>query len=248
MKNLGVINSLLDGYLALPQPETVDAPVEQEQPAVKAKAESIGCCLPHCKRKGVSNCEFKLCFTHCYELNKFQCAEHYKKNIKKEAEEKLIEVGLRVEAGSRQKTTFYHYEEKFMRCGETIVLWCLQDFLRRKAWSADTMEHYRRLQRTQALNKRRRENIGASQKDRSKGGPLEEKRIGSAGTQSRCGGSSTDVGLKRARSEGSEGSEDIGGKEVGESTPRASRYQRLLDKWEAAIPAADKSRWAAITE
>jgi hypothetical protein len=111
------------------------------------------------------------------------------------------------------------------------------------------MEHYRRLQRTQALLRRRDSNV-LSQKDKSKKAPLEqEKRIGSAGAQSRCGGNSTDsVGLKRARSEGSEGSEDTGGKELGECTPRASRYQRLLDKWEAAIPAADKSSWTAITE
>lgn len=45
-------------------------------------------------------------------------------------EDRYIEEGMR--SSSKQKTSFYHYEEKFMKCNQTVVIWCLQDFLNRK--------------------------------------------------------------------------------------------------------------------
>jgi hypothetical protein len=42
-------------------------------------------------------------------------------------EDRYIAEGMR--SSSRQKTSFYHYEEKFMKCDQTVVIWCLQDFL-----------------------------------------------------------------------------------------------------------------------
>ena len=45
-------------------------------------------------------------------------------------EDRYIEEGLR--SSSKKKTSFYHYEEKFMKCDQTIVIWCLSDFLQRK--------------------------------------------------------------------------------------------------------------------
>lgn len=41
-------------------------------------------------------------------------------------ENRLIEMGL--SGNSKAKTKFYHFEEKFMNHGETVVVWCLRDF------------------------------------------------------------------------------------------------------------------------
>jgi hypothetical protein len=41
-------------------------------------------------------------------------------------EDRLIVEGMN--SLSRQKTKFYHFEEKFMDFGQTVVLWCFQDF------------------------------------------------------------------------------------------------------------------------
>ena len=45
-------------------------------------------------------------------------------------EEKFLEQGMLSQ--SKTKTSFYHYEEKFMKCDQTVVIWCLKDFLRKK--------------------------------------------------------------------------------------------------------------------
>ena len=45
-------------------------------------------------------------------------------------EERYLEEGIR--SLGKQKTSFYHFEERFMRCGQTVVIWCLYDFLRNK--------------------------------------------------------------------------------------------------------------------
>jgi hypothetical protein len=68
-------------------------------------------------------------YTHVVKNVVFVVLKHYDVNTFTE-EDKFIEEGMR--ATSRQKTTFYHYESKFMKCDQTVVIWCLQDFLRRK--------------------------------------------------------------------------------------------------------------------
>jgi hypothetical protein len=46
-------------------------------------------------------------------------------------EDLLIEAGLEAISTSRKKTSFLHYEEKFMKSGETVVIWCIRDFFSR---------------------------------------------------------------------------------------------------------------------
>jgi hypothetical protein len=34
--------------------------------------------------------------------------------------------------GKKNRTKFYHYEDRFMDFGQTVVIWCLKDFVQTK--------------------------------------------------------------------------------------------------------------------
>lgn len=66
-----------------------------------------------------------LLFTRKFKVVAYVCV--YLPNADAWLEEnRLIEMGL--SGSSRAKTKFYHFEEKFMNHGETVVVWCLRDF------------------------------------------------------------------------------------------------------------------------
>mmetsp|Transcript_28433 Transcript_28433/g.47791 ORF Transcript_28433/g.47791 Transcript_28433/m.47791 type:complete len:337 (-) Transcript_28433:684-1694(-) len=183
--NAKILEAMLEGYLRPEEKSTpeekletqvVDSSVQEETsvPLEQQLGDANGvttnfeaatkpivdekCHNPTCRKKASrisgSQCCNKMCFNCCYDL-KAPCKIHFPFRRKREEEDKFILEGMRQEAGVKKKTSFYHYEEKFMKCNETIVIWCLHDFLRRKKWSDEIMEQNRREKRTQALIQRR---------------------------------------------------------------------------------------------
>ena len=79
----------------------------------------------------------RMCFNCCSALKQSslctwnKCDGHLKARLRKEVEDRYIEEGMS-SLGKKGRTTFYHYEEKFMKCGQTVVIWCIRDFLRKK--------------------------------------------------------------------------------------------------------------------
>ncbi len=70
-------------------------------------------------------------------------------------ENKFIEEML-FSNSKRAKTSFYHFEERFMKYGDTIVIWCMSDFCaNRKEWSGDTFAHLESIRKRELLYKRR---------------------------------------------------------------------------------------------
>mmetsp|Transcript_82644 Transcript_82644/g.162074 ORF Transcript_82644/g.162074 Transcript_82644/m.162074 type:complete len:265 (+) Transcript_82644:148-942(+) len=151
--------SLLEHYLA---PDEI-LPAEEETKEILEELKtgdapepvlfvSHDCSTEGCKKKRTKECVLGMCFQCCFD-RKASCNAHFRQRKKREEEEKFLEQGMLSQ--SKTKTSFYHYEEKFMKCDQTVVIWCLKDFLRKKEWSGDIMAQYKREQRTRDLISRR---------------------------------------------------------------------------------------------
>lgn len=69
-------------------------------------------------------------------------------------EDKYIEEALLLL--THKKTRLSHScEERFTAPGQTVVVWCLRDFLLNPKWSGDTIAQEQRLARQEELAKRR---------------------------------------------------------------------------------------------
>ena len=66
------------------------------------------------------------------------CASHLSARRRKEDEDRWAAQGVVAllneghKRGGRLHTKFYHFEEKFMSFGQTVVIWCFADFCRHK--------------------------------------------------------------------------------------------------------------------
>mmetsp|Transcript_29006 Transcript_29006/g.39849 ORF Transcript_29006/g.39849 Transcript_29006/m.39849 type:complete len:307 (-) Transcript_29006:8-928(-) len=105
------------------------------------------CLTVGCKRKPGSSCSYGFCIPCCIQSEVGEnCPAHSNARGRKEADDKLAEQGLKAlltegpNAGNYKKpqTKFYHFEERFMQFGQTVVIWCFADFCRRPEWNDDT--------------------------------------------------------------------------------------------------------------
>lgn len=104
-----------------------------------------------CKRKEKADCAHHMCF-QCCDAQGIACEGHKASKLRKLEDDRYLEEGIK--SLSKQKTSFYHFEDKFMKSGQTVVIWCLRDFLRNKWWSGDTLAQ-QRAQRERLHRKRR---------------------------------------------------------------------------------------------
>lgn len=91
----------------------------------------------------------------------YPCQVHLPELQAKEAEDRYFEEGFTALHGTtsnshRKKTKFYHYESQFSKHGETIVIWCLKDFVRNREFSEATFKLYHDAERRKR-NRLRRE-------------------------------------------------------------------------------------------
>lgn len=71
-----------------------------------------------------------MCFLCCYYARKIDCKDcevHHQQTLEREREDRYIEEGL---AKKVKKAKLPHFaEERFTDVGQTIVIFCLKDFL-----------------------------------------------------------------------------------------------------------------------
>ena len=100
-----------------------------------------------------------MCFQCCFgQDNKHFCPAHMNERLKKEgihrydnasehvrpvlsmflfSEEDRIIQDVLSQGSKRKKTQFYHYENRFGKFGQTVVIWCFKDFCRTKRFVCD---------------------------------------------------------------------------------------------------------------
>jgi hypothetical protein len=88
------------------------------------------------------------------------CQAHLPDLQAKEAEDRYFEEGFNALHGSstskyRNKTRFYHYESQFDKHGETVVIWCLKDFVRHREYSEATLKLHHDAERRKRVRMRR---------------------------------------------------------------------------------------------
>ncbi len=142
----------LEDYLTeliLP-PEAEVVKIEEE---VK-KVQSEQCSKEGCKRihKTIVDCVLKMCPMCCFEANNDVMSCNIHLNNKKQfiLEEKYIEEGLNY----KKRKTFLHSEDRFDAPGQTVVIFCLKDFVQRREWSEDIMERFEQLDRVKLREKK----------------------------------------------------------------------------------------------
>jgi hypothetical protein len=114
---------------------------------------AIKCPTVGCKRKCKAECLHKMCFLCCYEVeSETWCPAHVTEKMKKMEEDRYIEEGL---AGNKRRKQFDHFEDRFYQPRQTVVIFCLRDFLRYKVHSGDIFIQYEREDRQKQLRKRR---------------------------------------------------------------------------------------------
>ena len=114
---------------------------------------AIKCPTVGCKRKCKAECLHKMCFLCCYEVeSETWCPAHITEKMKKMEEDRYIEEGL---AGNKRRKQFDHFEDRFYQPRQTVVIFCLRDFLRYKVHSGDIFIQYEREDRQKQLRKRR---------------------------------------------------------------------------------------------
>ncbi len=142
------LENYLTELIVPPEPEV--AKVEEE---VK-KVQSEQCIKDGCKRihKSIVDCVLKMCPMCCFEANNDVMSCNIHLNNKKQfiLEEKYIEEGL----NTKKRKTFLHIEDRFDAPGQTVVLFCLKDFVQRREWSEDIMERFEQLDRVKLREKK----------------------------------------------------------------------------------------------
>jgi len=116
------------------------------------------CLAEGCGRMNKAECIFKFCSRHCMSEQEFcgkACAVHNEKAAemaqKKEREAAYMEAAVNA-ANKRvvqRSWRFDHPEKSFSEYGQTVVIWCLQDFLRQPKSSADTLAQLEKKERYQ---------------------------------------------------------------------------------------------------
>jgi len=81
----------------------------------------------------------RLCVACCIQsTDGTTCASHLTARRRKEDEDRWAAQGVEAllnegqRKGGRPHTNFYHFEEKFLSFGQTVVIWCFADFCKRK--------------------------------------------------------------------------------------------------------------------
>lgn len=126
----------------------------EQESYVDGRCRNVGC-----KRKDKADCVHHMCF-QCCDVQGIACEGHRASKLRKLEEDKYIEEGIK--SLSKQKTSFYHFEDRFMKSGQTVVVWCLRDFLRNKHWSGDVLAQ-QRAQRSRSQRTSRFSGAGAMQ-------------------------------------------------------------------------------------
>ena len=142
----------LENYLTelIVPPESEVVKAEEE---VK-KVQSEQCTKEGCKRihKTIVDCVLKMCPMCCFEANNDVMSCNIHLNSKKQfiLEERYIEEGLNI----KKRKTFLHSEDRFDAPGQTVVIFCLKDFVQRREWSEDIMERFEQLDRVKLREKK----------------------------------------------------------------------------------------------
>jgi hypothetical protein len=130
--------------------------------AEKMKVEKVKCLAVDCNRLGMADCMHKFCSKCCRkhtELTGEICEVHQERqeNARRAAANKELYLQSGVTKQNqmriRKKFNFVHPESTFEEYGQTVVVWCLSDFLRFGSHSSDTVAHLEKKQRlmTKAL-------------------------------------------------------------------------------------------------
>ena len=128
---------------------------------LEGKDEITLCAKSGCKRKRggrAGACVRDFCFLCCHEArntNSAYCPGHYRMSQQKDTEDRYVAEGLNHKKGDKNKTKFYHYEEKFTNYNQTVTIWCARDFLANKEFSGDVMADVNREKRIRLMQQRR---------------------------------------------------------------------------------------------
>lgn len=168
-----------------------------------------------CKRKILQEgCLSNYCFNCCFDSGK-DCIIHMNMRQKREEDDRLIEEYGNGNKKAKKETKFYHFEERFMKAGDTVVIWCFKDFYRNKAFSGELFRDLER-QRSRELSLLKRRSGGdlsSLANGRSRKGKAEEWKKGNENAISSSSSSS---------STGGTGGSNSGSKRKGNSSSHSS--------------------------
>lgn len=153
---------------------------DEDEKDPDTNAPSDACKGSNCNRKFKKECIHSMCLNCCTGLSSEStvCDVHRQIIVKKKEEEALLNEWLR--KGSKKRSAFVHFEDRFTDFRQTVVIWCLQDFSRNSKWSKETFDQQlRRLERN-VRRKRKGEDIGGSERAASV-----SKRLSTASTRPR---------------------------------------------------------------
>ena len=66
-------------------------------------------------------------------------------------EDKLVDLGIQ----RSYKRTFFHPEDRFTGEGQTVLVWCLKDFVKNRCYSEDALAQQLRAKQQMELRKKR---------------------------------------------------------------------------------------------
>jgi len=123
------------------------------------------CSNPECKRINLKDCYLKMCVNCCSQSAKSSsCLAHMKianqRKQKKESDAMFLEAAIAKENLKKlgRLAKFDHPEITFTDYNQTVVIWCLKDFLKNRKWNDDTMS---------SLDKKRRLDSNAMKRGRA---------------------------------------------------------------------------------
>lgn len=128
--------------------ETVNIDISQSA----EKSNNDRCTNGFCKRKQKDGCVNAMCFACCLKQSDALCSGHLVDKRKRDEEEQYIDQMLH---GARTKKQFKHFEDKFSKYGDTVIIWCLKDFVQIKKFSEDVFAAYEKDNRKRMLMMKR---------------------------------------------------------------------------------------------
>ena len=155
------VTDYFNNLLRMPLPsdekdqEVADAEKEAAQSAVPA---AVPCAIEGCKRKSKLNCCNRCCFQCCMESNSEKnCIGHSTDRAKRAEEDRYIDIAEGNYKQRSRNNKFNHFEERFDGFNQTVVVFCLKDFLRTRQFSEEIFLTYEREDRQRKLLLRRQQ-------------------------------------------------------------------------------------------
>eukprot|EP01039_Chlorochromonas_danica_P007896 gene7896-8711_t len=138
------------------QVEGTDAGGKEDSAAVSSRQKAAVCESVNCRRRAPVGCVHRMCFLCCFDACKadgLACEEHMPQARQREEENRIIQESL---MAPRRSTRLYHFREnRFTGTGQTVVIFCLHDFLANPKWHKDVFEtETRKLRQRKSLKRR----------------------------------------------------------------------------------------------